>query len=407
MEAVAQPVAAGDVTQTPVAHLLIYLQDRQKSGVLEVTGPDGTTSEIMLKRGRPVAARFGAKASGIEAGLLPLCGYAGGTYAFYGDRKLVGGAGVLEGVVDPYALVARSMEGFARDDVVDALLSRYGDHAMRLQPGRPIDRLRLGPEGQRLLELLRASPDTVECLVRAAPLPPAQARRLLYLLVITKMVAPYDGQVRVTDRGTSQAKVRPGTAEGTAGQAQRQDRRASVPTRPHTPAEPVSAARSLASMRATRNRMRQSGFAPSARPPSHPVLEFHGADEGPDAKRRRAESRLRNGQPSDAVEILQELVEQGPPQARIHGLLAWALFEQFRALGGAGELPAALIEAVKRAHELDPDEAFATFARGLVFKHAGKDKKALVCFKRASAKAPTLVEAKREARLLTMRQRGA
>lgn len=168
---------------------------------------------------------------------------------------------------------------------------------------------------------------------------------------------------------------------------------------------PVSAARSLASMRATRNRMRQSGIGTSARPGSQPTLEFVGTDDGPEARRRRAESRLRNGQPSEAVEILQALSEEGEPEARIFGLLAWAQFEQFRALGGAGELPAALVETIKRAQDLDPEEAYATFARGLVLKHLGKDRKALICFKRASAEAPSLVEAKREARLLEMRRR--
>lgn len=409
MEAAVQPVAEGDITRTPVAHLLVYLYDRRRSGVLEVQGPQGELSRIEIQRGRPVAARLAVAADTLADGLLPLCGYRRGSYAFYADRALTSPDGssaearssaaqpgaLVEGAVDPYGLVARSLEDHAREDVVEALLARYGDHAMRLQPGRPIERLRLHADGLDLLNLLRASPGTVEELVRASSMAPVRARRLLYLLVITKMVAPFEGR---SGRSAVQARVStrppaPPTGSDSTGRA-----------RSNTESGPVSAARSLASMRASR--MRRSGLVAGGRPTSHPALESMEGPDGPQAMRRLAESRLRNGHPSDAVELLQKLTTtEGAKEARVYGLLAWALFEQFRSLGGAGAVPQALVDAIRQAHELDADEAHATYARGLVFKHLGKDRKALACFRRASAAARDLVEAKREVRLLEMRSR--
>ena len=172
-------------------HLVLYLYEQASSGTLIIISPTGQQSRIQFNDGRPVAGRFPHASAGLEAGLMPLFGYPSGGYAFYTENLLPSGPGVHRGDVDPLALAAKSLEVYCRDDIVDALLLRYGTHPMRLQPGRPLERLQLVGRAKGLVELLRASPDTVENLLAGSPLDRKPSRRILYLLVVTKMVAPY------------------------------------------------------------------------------------------------------------------------------------------------------------------------------------------------------------------------
>src|SRR6185295_14823216 len=98
----------------------------------------------------------------------------------------------VSGRVDPLALIAESLRVTARDDVVDGLLARFGKTKLRMQQGVELARFELQPGENGLVELLRAEPADVATLVAGSGLPEQRARRLVYLLAITKTAAPYD-----------------------------------------------------------------------------------------------------------------------------------------------------------------------------------------------------------------------
>lgn len=398
------PIAEGDLIKTPVMHLLLYLEERQSTGTLVIASPTNQKSVIRLLEGRPVAGRFPHRARNLEDGLLPLCGYTGGAYGFFRADLLSSGPGVHEGVVDVFTLAARSLAKYARDDVVDGLLARYGNHPMRLQPGRPIDRLRLSGREKGLLDLLRASPDTVANLTKFSPLDERMSRRVLYLLIVTKMVAPY--RVRPSmESNQSDVRLKATVSEAPARSPERTTPSAPAQARSNRPVgRPVSALQSLASLRPRQSLRPGAPISPSASGrPVNITLESHVDESDPDVRYRRAQTRLKAGHVDDAVSILLELVEEFPDRARNHGMLAVALWEQYRAAGADEEVPSEVLEAIKKAHEIEPEEARAYYAKGLVFKHLGKGRNALACFKRAIAADPHMLDAKREARLLRMR----
>src|SRR5206468_7941915 len=51
------PTTRGAMAKTPLAHLLIYLHDRQLTGTLELSPPDGR-STVVFREGRPTKARL-------------------------------------------------------------------------------------------------------------------------------------------------------------------------------------------------------------------------------------------------------------------------------------------------------------------------------------------------------------
>ncbi|MDD9966842.1 MAG: tetratricopeptide repeat protein [Myxococcales bacterium] len=382
--------AEGDIAQTPVMHLVLYLHGRGSNGTLFVMSPTGQQSRVRFSKGRPVAGRFPHPSAGLEAGLLPLFGYPSGCYSFYSEDLLPAGPGVHEGVVDPLSLAAASLDAYCRDDIVDALLLRYGDHPMRLQPGRPIDRLRLAGRAKGLLELLRASPDTVDNLVASSPLERAQSRRILYLLVVTKMVAPY----QTKEGGSRDSRVR--RVSMPSGQlptpsSPRMSVSPSSPSASRSSGRPVSAVASLASLR------------PSMRSVQRPTVESHVDENDAEVRYRRAVNRLKSGRFDEVETAAEALIEEQPDTANYHALLAHALWGQSRGVASEEGVPRQLTEAVKRALELDDACARALYVKGQLYKQADKPKKALACFRRAERADRTLLDAKREARLLRRR----
>lgn len=194
----AQPIAKGTLGKTPFAHLLIYLDQHRLSGTL-VIWPEvveergnGQQDRILFQQGRPVAARFMQPADSLEKGLLPLFMREQSPYGFYAEDLVGQDGGRLEGSVDPLALVAQSLRGATRDEVVDEVLQPLGDAKLRVQPKADLGRLGLEPKELALVELLQAKPSDVRSLIKGAGLPERRGRRLIYLLTITKTIALYD-----------------------------------------------------------------------------------------------------------------------------------------------------------------------------------------------------------------------
>src|SRR6516162_770647 len=51
------PTAQGTLAKTPFPHLLIYLLERQLTGSIELTAPDGKRATVLIIEGFPAKAR--------------------------------------------------------------------------------------------------------------------------------------------------------------------------------------------------------------------------------------------------------------------------------------------------------------------------------------------------------------
>ena len=195
---------AGNLAQTPFAHLLIYVREHRLSGTLAIW-PEGTSDEAVAngeakthvdrlyfaagsrKKGRVVDA-----ASTLERALLPLFQRPNGPFVFYPDADYVGDTGVLPAAGSDLALISASTRGPVRDDVIDAVLSRFLGSPVRIRPDADLRALELLPREQVLIEVLRAKPAPVVELVDNGGMDPRAARKLLYLLAITKTIEVFD-----------------------------------------------------------------------------------------------------------------------------------------------------------------------------------------------------------------------
>lgn len=184
------PQAHGNLTKTPLAHLILQLAGKKLSGTLAIWRPDGAQGQdrIRFADGVPVAAAVETPGSSLDRSLLPLFERTGVPYAFYAE-DLVPDANV-EGETDPLRLIAASCRGVLRDDVVDPILARLKG-LLRLRRGAPMERLGLIAKETAFVDLIRAKPQSVERLIDVAP-NARVARRMLYLLAITRCVEAID-----------------------------------------------------------------------------------------------------------------------------------------------------------------------------------------------------------------------
>jgi len=196
MSATPEPIATGTLARTPLPHLLVYLEQKKLSGTLALW-PDPQPGEepkgqdrILLLKGVPMAGRLLEPTTVLRAGLLKLFARERAPYAFYEVNLL--GDDRVSGRVDPLSLIAESLRERAREDAVEAILARIGGATLRMLPGVDVARYELQPEERALVDALRTQPCDVPTLITVSGLPEERARRLVYLLTITKAVAPLE-----------------------------------------------------------------------------------------------------------------------------------------------------------------------------------------------------------------------
>ncbi|UJR79435.1 J domain-containing protein [Sandaracinus amylolyticus] len=234
------PMAQGDLAKTPFAHAVLYCHQRELTGTL-VVWPESAESppgqeRIRFEKGALVAARLTQRAGALDRGLLPLFSRASGPYAFYADVDLVGsGDAVRTGRVDPMVLLAASLRGPSRDDVVESVLAGFGDIPVRLKPGVDLRRFELLPKESAFVEVIRAAPAPVRELAAQCELGETLGKRLLYLFAVTKSLEPYGGAT--TSTTSSPSSLRPSMPNAPASE------------RPRTPVPPASASSSAARAR--------------------------------------------------------------------------------------------------------------------------------------------------------------
>lgn len=216
-----EPVATGTLAKTPFAHLLLYLEQKALSGTLAIwpdvmNESDRRQDRILFLKGRAVAGRLMEPAASLREGMLRLFERRDAPYAFY-ESNLLGASTEdrLNGRVDPYALINESLRFGARGEVVDAVVNRIGKARLRVAQNVDFSRFELQGAERALVDLLLADPVGLEELESSGIMPPQAARRLVYLLLITKSLAPYDGPA-ASSGGDESAHHEPGATEHSA-----------------------------------------------------------------------------------------------------------------------------------------------------------------------------------------------
>jgi len=219
-----EPIATGTLAKTPLAHLLIYLEQKQLSGTLAVwpdvvNDVDRKQDRVLFLKGRPVAGRLMEPAKSLRDGLLKLFYRSEAPYAFYDTNLLGSGEERLNGRVDPFALITESLRATAREQVVDEVLGRVGKLRLRMQPKVDLARFEFLPEERAVVDLLLAEPSTLEQLQQGSSLPATRCKRLVYLLLISKSIAPFEDAAAAPPTAAEATDPQAPRAPSTAGVA--------------------------------------------------------------------------------------------------------------------------------------------------------------------------------------------
>jgi len=190
-----QPTAQGTLESRPLAHVMLTIVDRALTGTLAVWPDDERRGQdrIYFEGGVPKAAVLLEPASTLERGLLPLFRRQRAPWAFYPADLVTEIPQAITGDADPYLVLAASLRGGARAEVIDSVLARFGDERIRIRRGAPLDRFQFIPRERAFLDVLRAEPQTVADLIRRS-VDPKTPRRMLYLLTITRCVEIFTGE---------------------------------------------------------------------------------------------------------------------------------------------------------------------------------------------------------------------
>lgn len=246
-----EPTTRGTVAKTPLAHLLIYLHDRQLTGTLELAPPDGR-STVVFVGGRPTKARvhlpvpylgrvlleLGLVSQAdldttllelaktrrlhgrilLERGHITPAALRDGlraqlhrkldalfelppetTFEYFADYDALSDYGGSEDVhADPYAVVWRGVCRQPPWDHVQQTLAHLGTARIRVAKTAALERFDLGDE-MKLVEVLRAQPMTIYDLLATELVAPKKAQLLMYTFAITKQIGLVANEARPPD----------------------------------------------------------------------------------------------------------------------------------------------------------------------------------------------------------------
>ncbi len=250
-------VITGNLARTPFAHLVLYIREHGLTGTLAVW-PAGTSDDpvtlgdsrdladrLFFSNGASRAGRIIEASSTLERSLLPLFQRQNGPFIFYPDANYVGAGELVQAsTISDLALVAAASRGPVREDLIDGVVGRLIGSSLRLRSGADPRALELLPREQMVVDVLLAGPASTMQLIEQSGLEPRAARKLLYLLTITKMVEVFDparaGASRAPRTGESSGTQFPAVAApaNTDGRA----RATNAPGLPKTTPAPIPAA---------------------------------------------------------------------------------------------------------------------------------------------------------------------
>jgi curved DNA-binding protein CbpA len=234
------PTSAGALSATPLPNLLAYLLDHRLSGSLVLEDPAGNKHAIWFERGYPAKAQTAEPVVAlgqmlVEMGLIDhsdaeraaeravaerrLYGVylvASGAisrdqlelalreqlrrrirwlfrlppesiYGFYDGVNLLDRWGGAEGT--PVGVLSLAWEGirdYAQPERVQATLERLADLPLRLHREAQVGRFQFDGREQALADVLRAKPQTLASLLATRLVDEMVARRMIYMLAITR-----------------------------------------------------------------------------------------------------------------------------------------------------------------------------------------------------------------------------
>jgi tetratricopeptide (TPR) repeat protein len=344
-------------------------------------------------------------------GILPLCPLPQGEFTFFEGDLIGEDPGALHGVVDPYELLTASLDGHVRDDMVGAVLARFAGKALRMLPGREIERLRLRAEYTPLLELIRAAPATADELVAQTPLPEQQVRRVLYALIATNVISAHDQRDSETFRSQVEPRSSRSPASSTSTPAAKPAGAGSMPAGGAPVAVPSgrpAAWQQLASLRPggmslpPRNSVQPVSATAQSQVALRSPTSVAPEDEDKPTRIKRADQLLQRGRFDDALAIADAMLALDPYDDEALALRAHALFEKHQV--NPDGLPRAVVDAIRRALEADGENPRALYVKGLTYKRGGDPKKAALYFRRVLQADPKHLDAQRELRLSKLRE---
>ena len=246
-----EPTTRGAMAKTPLAHLLIYLHDRQLTGTLELAAPTGR-STVVFVGGRPTKARVHLPApylgrvllelgqisqEQLDATLLELAqtrrlhgrillerGHLTPatlrdglraqlhrkldalfalppetTFEYFAEYDALVDYGGSEDVhADPYSVVWRGVCSQPPWDHIQGTLAHLGTARIRMAKTAALERFELGNE-MKLVEVLRAKPMSLYELLATELVPPKTAQLLIYTFAITKQIGLVANESRPPD----------------------------------------------------------------------------------------------------------------------------------------------------------------------------------------------------------------
>jgi DnaJ-domain-containing protein 1 len=232
--------AEGLLADTPLAHLFVYMLDRELSGSVVLRAPDGVMHALKFDRGVSVKVRTGqpiapldtllsevglvdaatlrdslatssatkqlhgrvlvARGALDQATLLEVLRVQASRklaalfelpdatrFTYYADRDVLERYGGPEPLpVDPWAVVAEGMRRRNEAPIIDATLHHFGGTPLRLVESVDPARLTLDPHERVVADTLRARSATVADLLELPGIVPDAVRRALYVLAILR-----------------------------------------------------------------------------------------------------------------------------------------------------------------------------------------------------------------------------
>jgi len=456
------PIAEGDLERNPFAQVLAHVAVRRITGSIVLWPAEGEPragqDRIRVENGLITAGRLIERPPVLDRGLLPLFGRTAGPYALYETIDLVGEGGLTQRV-DPLALMATALRSVSRDDAVERTLASLAERQLRLRGGPELERFGFIPKEQRFIDVLRGGPGTPAELVRACELGEELGKRLVYMLVLTKMLEPYDAPARTSLVGS--AAPRPAPSEPRVSQLPvppdptPSPSKASVGGRaplartkdlPPTPPDPPPSGLSpdqLAFWKEVVERsrafdtqtyfdmlgvprdvgpdaVRKEYFALAKRwhpdrvvgtlAPLRPYLRTVQDGGGtPEADRKlgaivaaamehqKAEVLIKRRDFAGARSVLAGAIDLNPDEADAHASLAWVLYNL------PSEKTSAMLEHADRALAIAPKHDRAHYARAMILRRMGDEDGAIAAFRAAADANPKNLDAVREVRLADMR----